>query len=410
MTIEEAVPAASTTPVETDFDIHDSTQVDRIYDVYAELRRECPVAHSSKYGGHWVVTGFDEAKEIFRHHDVFSSAHVNIPETIGQEGPMIPIEIDPPDHSVYRNLLLPVFSPPRMRALEADIDAIVDRLLDELVGRSKVDFVEVFAKPLPTTVFLALMGWPHDDAPLLQDWVDRVVLGLPGASEEEVAEYRESAAIEAYAYFGEMLDDRMEHPERYPDDITGVLVNGKFGDRDLTQFEVLNMLFLIMIAGLDTVQGALAHSMMYFATHPETRHQLAERPEILESAVEEMLRYEAAVTPARVVAQDVVLGGVQLQAGDRIMFPLGAVNRDPDAFPNPDEVDLTRDPNPHLAFGAGVHRCIGSHLARIELRVAFDKFHQRIPEYRLDPDDPPKMHLSQIKGVERLPLILGESL
>lgn len=393
-----------------DFDIHDHSQADRIYEIYDEIRERCPVAHSSKHGGYWLVTGYEQVKEIYRDHETFSSAHTNIPRIPGQDSPMLPLETDPPEHSVYRKLLTPLFSPPRMRALETEIEVIIDRLLDAMEGRSEIDFVEDFAKPLPATVFLELMGWPQDDADMLCELVDGIVLGLPGTTPEEVAERKEEAATAAYAYFAEMLDDRMENPDAYPDDITAQLVSGKFEDRDLTQFEILNMLFLVMIAGLDTVQGALAHSIMYFAENPDVRRQLVENPEIVESAVEEMLRWEAAVAPARDVVKDTTLNGVEMKTGDLLMFCLGAANRDPAKFENPDTVDLTRDPNPHLAFGAGVHRCLGSHLARIEMRLAFTKFHERFPHYRLDPARPPKVHLSQIKGVETLPLVLGQSI
>lgn len=411
MTINEVRAHTADDPdIQCDFDIHDHSQAGQIYEIYDDLRSRCPVAHSSKHGGYWLVTSYDETKEIYRNHEVFSSGHTNLPRIPGQESPMLPLETDPPEHSVYRKLLTPLFSPPRMRALETEIDTIIDRLLADMDGKREVDFIEAFAKPLPATVFLEMMGWPHDDADMLCELVDGIVLGSPGTTEEEVAERKEEAATLAYAYFAEMLDDRMECPERYPDDITAQLVQGTFEDRDLTQFEILNMLFLVMIAGLDTVQGALAHSVMYFAEHPETRRQIVGDPDIIESAVEEMLRWEAAVAPARDVVQDTVLGGVEMKAGDHLMFCLGAANRDPAKFENADTVDLTREPNPHLAFGAGIHRCIGSHLARIEMRLAFSKLHERFPDYRLDPDRPPQVHLSQIKGVETLPLILGESI
>jgi cytochrome P450 len=218
------------------------------------------------------------------------------------------------------------------------------------------------------------------------------------------------AAMEVYAYFAEMLDERMENPESGLDDVTEVLVKGKFGDRDLTQFEMLNILFLMMIGGLHTVQGQLAHSVIYFAENPDKRKELVDNPELVPTAVEEMLRYESAITPARVVKEDIEVDGVQLRSGDRVLIPFGAADRDPEKFENPDEVDLTREPNPHLAFGGGRHRCLGSHLARIELRVAFEELHRRFPDYKLDPDTQPHRQLSQVKGVEKLPLILGQSL
>jgi cytochrome P450 len=357
-----------------------------------------------------VFTKYDDIREIVRNPAVFSSECVNIPPTIGQDGPMIPLEIDPPDHTTYRQLMTPLFSPTRMAALEPEVRKIVTELLDDMTDSDECDFITSFAKPLPTKVFLALMGWPQEHAPQFHHWTDTIVMGKPGASEEESTAVRMEAAMEVYAYFAEMLDERMENPESGLDDVTEVLVKGKFGDRDLTQFEMLNILFLMMIGGLHTVQGQLAHSVIYFAENPDKRKELVDNPELVPTAVEEMLRYESAITPARVVKEDIEVDGVQLRSGDRVLIPFGAADRDPEKFENPDEVDLTREPNPHLAFGGGRHRCLGSHLARIELRVAFEELHRRFPDYKLDPDSQPHRQLSQVKGVEKLPLILGQSL
>ncbi|KAA1394232.1 cytochrome P450 [Aeromicrobium ginsengisoli] len=395
--------------LQVDFDIHSPEDVEGVYDVYRELRGERPVAHSSKYGGHWVITSYDDIHDIVRNPNVFSSRVLNIPDSIGQDGEMIPIQIDPPDHTQYRSIINPLFSPKRMRDLEPRIRDVVTELLDDVVKKKKVDFIEAFAREFPSRVFLALMGWNLDDAPQLNHWVDTMVLGVPGASEEENNAVREAAGIEAYAYFAEMIDARTENPGD-EEDITQILMNSTFDGRELTQFEILNILLLMMIGGLHTVQGQIAHTIIHMAENPQDRKQLVQNPDIIPSAVEEMLRYESAICPARIATEDVVVGEVQVKAGERVLIPFAAANRDPDKFDDPDTVDLTREPNPHLAFGAGNHRCVGSHLARLELRVAFEEIHTRIPDYRLDPDDPPVRHLSQVKGVHRLPLIIGESL
>lgn len=405
--MQETKDAASP-DVQFDFDIHSPEIADNVYDIYAEMRSACPVAHSSHYGGHWVVTRYADIHEILRNPKVFSSESVNVPGTIGQEGPMIPIEIDPPDHSVYRRLINPLFSPKRMADIEPRIRAIANELIDEMLDHREVDFIAAFARALPSRVFLALMGWDMDDALQFNQWADTIVLGEPGASEERATEVRMAAAMEVYAYFAEMMDERAESSDS--EDITQILINGTFEDRPLTQFEVLNILFLFLIGGLHTVQGQLAHTVIYMAEHPEVRKQLVDDPSLVPTAVEEMLRWESAVCPARVVKEDFVLGGVQLRAGDKVLIPFAAANHDPEAFADPDVVDLARDPNPHLAFGGGAHRCVGSHLARLELRIAFEELHRRIPDYRLDPDRPPVRHLSQVKGVVSLPLIIGESI
>ena len=414
----EAIKTAESPELQTDFDIHDPEGVETIFDQYAELRGRCPIAHSTKYGGHWVMTRYDDISEAMRNPEIFSSECVNIPPTIGQDGPMIPLEIDPPDHTTYRQIMTPLFSPTRMRRLEPQVRELVLELIEDIGDATEIDYVAAFAKELPTRVFLKLMGWSMDDAERLNDWTDRIVLGLPGASEEDSTAFRMEAALEVYAYFAEMIDERFEERENGAarptdpdvDDVTDVLVNSTFGDRELTQFEMLNILFLMMIGGLHTVQGQLAHSTIHLAQHPELRKALVADPELIPSAVEEMLRYESAVAGARVIKSDVVVSGVQLRAGDRVLIPLAAANRDPEKFDRPDEIDFSREPNPHVAFGGGRHRCLGSHLARIELTIAFEEWHKRFPNYRLHPDKPYKKHLSQVRGVESLPLLLNASL
>lgn len=400
---------SSSPEIQYDFDIHGPDEADRVYDTYAEMREKCPVAHSSKYGGHFIATSYDDIHDVVRNPQVYSSRVINVPDSIGQDGEMIPIQIDPPDHTTYRSIINPLFSPKRMRDLEPQIREIVTELLDAMLEQDKVDFIDAFAREFPSRVFLALMGWNLDDAAQFNEWTDTMVLGKPGASEEENEAVRMQAGMEVYAYFAEMIDERTENPKD-DEDITQILMGSTFDGRELTQFEILNILLLFMIGGLHTVQGQLAHTIIYMAEHPEVRKQLVEDPELVQTAVEEMLRYESAVCPARQVTEDTVLGDVQLRAGDMILVPFAAANRDPGKFDDPDEVDLAREPNPHLAFGAGNHRCVGSHLARLELRVAFEEIHRRMPDYRLDPHDPPVRHLSQVKGVVKLPLVIGESL
>ncbi|GAB4009104.1 cytochrome P450 [Nocardioides ultimimeridianus] len=394
--------------LQVDFDIHMADGVEGVFDTYAEMRAKCPVAHTPRYGGHFVVTTYDDIHDIVRDAGTWSSRIINIPDSIGQDGEMIPIQIDPPDHGYYRNIINPLFSPKRMRDLEPQIRDIVNELLDKMLAKGQVDFVEDFAREFPSRVFLALMGWNLEDAPKFNRWVDTMVLGVPGASEEENLAVREAAGMEVYAYFAEMIDERTENPGD-ADDITQILMESTVDGREITQFEILNLLLLMMIGGLHTVQGQLAHSIIYLAEHPEVRKELVDDLSLVPTAVEEMLRYESAICPARVATQDTVVGDVQMKAGDRVLIPFAAANRDPAKFDDPDEVDIARDPNPHLAFGAGNHRCVGSHLARLELRIAFEEIHTRMPDYRLDPDAPPVRHLSQVKGVHSLPLIVGES-
>jgi cytochrome P450 len=385
-----------------DFDIHDDGLTPKVYERYAELRRECPVAWSEQHGGHWVLTRYADIHEVSRCPEMFSNNPVAIPPNLGQDQPLIPLEIDPPEHTAYRQILTPLFSPARMQAMEPQIRTLVNDLIDGFAARGRCDFIEEFARPLPTAVFLGLMGWPQEDAPKLLKWTYDIIEGKPGGTDEESNEVRTAAGFEVYTYFAELLDQSYENPG---DDIISQLTRSRFDrERELSQFEILNIVFIVMLGGLHTVTGTLGNSIIHLAEHPDQRDRLVQHPELTASAVEELLRWESIVAPARRVTAPVEIGGVRMEPGDRVLLALGSAGRDPEEFPDADEVVLDRDPNRHLAFGSGPHRCLGSHLARVELRVALEEIHRRLPDYALDPAEPPLLKLHQVKGVDRLKL------
>lgn len=385
-----------------DFDIHDDGLTPKVYERYAELRQGCPVAWSNSHGGHWVLTRYEDIHEVTRCPEIFSNNPVAIPPNLGQDQPLIPLEIDPPEHTSYRQILTPLFSTPRMNALEPQIRSLVTDLIDNFAARGECEFIEEFARPLPTQVFLGLMGWPQEDAPQLLKWTTDIIEGKPGGTDEESNEVRTAAGLEVYTYFAELLDNAYENPG---DDIISQLTRASFnGERELSQFEILNIVFIVMIGGLHTVTGTLGNCLIYLAEHPEQRDRLAAEPALVPSAVEELLRWESIVAPGRRVTAPVTIGGVEMQPGDRVMLVLGSAGRDPEEFPDADQVILDRDPNRHLAFGSGPHRCLGSHLARVELKVALEEIHRRLPDYQLVADDPPVLKLHQVKGVDRLKL------
>ena len=385
-----------------DFDIHDDGLTPKVYERYAELRRTCPVAWSDSHGGHWVLTRYTDIHEVNRCPQLFSNNPVGIPPNLGQDQPLIPLEIDPPEHTSYRHILTPLFSPSRMNALEPQIRSLVTELIDRFAARGECDFIAEFAKPLPAQVFLGLMGWPQEDATRLLKWTYDVIEGKPGGTDEESNEVRTAAGLEIYTYFAELLDNAYEQPG---DDIISQLTRARYeGERELSQFEILNIVFIVMLGGLHTVTGTLGNSLIYLAEHPGQRDRLAADPALIPSAVEELLRWESIVAPARRVTEPVTLGGVEMQPGDRVLLALGAAGRDPEEFPDADDVVLDRVPNRHLAFGSGPHRCLGSHLARVELKVALEEIHRRLPDYELVAGEPPVLRLHQVKGVERLKL------
>lgn len=394
----------------TDFDPFDAglaTPVDQFQDAVAGLSSKGPVHFSSKHGGFWVICGYPEIQRVMRDAETFSSW----PNVILQDNPMgrlLPLELDPPEHTAYRQALQPLFSPARMKKLEPEICDIVNQLIDGFAARGEVEFVSEFAHELPMRVFLALMDWPLADAPFFTEMTDTTLVGKPGASEEESNAARMDARRQVTEYFTAMAHSR-RGGSADSDDITTVLVNQKLdlpgGVRAFNDEELAGLFHLLAIAGLHTTQGSLAWGMGYLSDRPEQRQKLIENPESIPNAVEEILRIEAAVSAGRRVMKDVELGGVQIRKGDQVLCVLAGGNRDDREFDKPLELELDRSPNRHLSFGAGPHRCIGSHLARVELAIAFGELHRRIPDYRRKDGDPMISHASQTRGVLRLPLL-----
>ncbi|WP_019925263.1 cytochrome P450 [Nocardia sp. BMG111209] len=391
-----------------DFDIYDPALTaagDTVPERIAELARLGPVVYSTAHGGHWIVTRYREIHDVLRDPETFSSYPNNLVTTTAGFGKFLPLELDPPEHTGYRRALQPLFGPQRMQALEDDIRAVIDELIDGFAERGVTEFITAFAHELPTRVFLALMDWPLADAPMFTEATDVVLTGIPGATEEESDRARGAAAFRMLGYFQQMIDARRAAPGP---DITSTIIHTEVetadGTRLLTDEELNRMFFLLLIAGLHTVQGSLAWGIIHLAHHTEQRRQLIADPDLIPAAVEEILRYEAAVVPGRRATRTTELGGVTIAEGDQLILPLCAANRDGDEFPDADALRLDRRPNRHLSFGAGAHRCLGSHLARIELRLALEQIHRRIPDYALIDTDPPVLHAGQVRGCVRLPI------
>lgn len=391
-----------------DFDIYDqsmATPVDTVQERVAEIARKGPVVYSTAHGGHWVVTRYKEIHEVLRDPETFSSHPNNIVSEAAGFGKFIPLELDPPEHTGYRLALQPLFSPLRMKALEESIRGVVNDLIDGFAAKGQAEFIAEFAHELPTRVFLALMDWPLADAPTFTEATDILLIGVPGATEEESNAARGKAAFEMFGYFQNVVNERRENPR---DDVTSQIIHTEVqlqdGKRLLTDEELIRMFFLLLIAGLHTVQGSLAWSIVHLSENPDERDRLIDDDDLLPSAVEEILRIEAAVVPGRRATKDTRLGGVSIAEGDQLILMLCSANRDNDEFDEPNQLDITRTSNRHLSFGAGAHRCLGSHLARLELRLALEEIHRRIPDYALIPNDPPIMHASQVRGCARLPI------
>lgn len=394
---------------EVDFDVFDVGLADP-EDVFqqrvAELSALGPVVRSSAYGGHWIVTHYREVGEVLRDPERFSSYPNNlVPHGFGK---FIPLEFDPPDHSAYRHVLQPLFNPVRMKALEPQIRDIVSSLIDGFAARGRAEFISEFAHELPARAFLALMGWPIDDAPMFTEATDTTLHGVPGGTEEESNAARVAAAAKMMAYFAAVVADRRGRTAGDAD-ITNSIINSTIEiggvSRQLSDDELCNMFMLLLIAGLHTTQGSLAWSVLHLSANPAERQRIIEQPDAIPAAVEEILRIEAAVSAGRSVTRDTTLGGVHLAAGDQLLLVLAGANRDQREFPSPNEVQVERTPNRHFSFGAGPHRCLGSHLARIELRIAFEELMRRLPDLVPDPEGTVISNSGQVRGVLQLPVL-----
>ena len=335
-----------------------------------------------------------------RNAQVYSSGIEGAP--LGNERPLIPLQIDPPDHRKYRKLLDPLFAPKQMAVLEPQISAQVNKFIDGFESKGHCDFTNEFAIPLPSTIFLNLFGLPLSELPQLLEFNERTQRPEGTTSEEHLA-YRAANAGDVYRYFEAVIAERRTVPPR--DDLLSKLLTTEVEGERLSDEDVVDISFLMILAGLDTITDTLTCSFKFLAEHPAHRQQIIDDPSVIPSAVEELLRWETPVMSIIRVAQaDAEIEGCPVSKGDFVLACLGSANTDEQEFENAGEVEFTRNPNRHIAFGGGIHRCLGSHLARQELRVALREWHRRIPHYDLPADFVPE-YSDGLRSVRNLTLL-----
>ncbi|HEV3354695.1 MAG TPA: cytochrome P450 [Acidimicrobiales bacterium] len=323
--------------------------------------------------------------------------------SLGNVRPLIPLSVDPPDHSKYRKLLDPLFAPKRMDTAEPDITARANRFMDAFVDRGECHFTNEFAVPFPSAVFLGLMGLPWEDLDRMLRMKDGIIraTGFEISMEEGQRRLDENGQ-NIYDYFNAILDEREKDPQ---DDILTQFLHAKVDGEQLSREEILDILFVFLLAGLDTVTDSLTCAFAFLAQHPEHRQQIVDDPSIIPAAVEELLRWESPVPSApRFCTTDTEVGGCPVKEGDMVGVYVGAANVDTTEFPDAFDVRFDREVNRHLAFGGGVHRCLGSHLARREMRVVLREWHRRIPEYELKPGIE-LQYAGGLRSVENLELV-----
>jgi cytochrome P450 len=377
--------------------------------IFPGLRAQGALALGDR--GVLVTRGADVAT-LLTNPEVFSSGML-VTQT-GADRPLIPLQIDPPLHRQYRRILDPLFSPQRMKAMEGPVTELARTLVDgiaaDYAAGKEVDFVQRFSVRFPSQVFLALLGLPLDELPRflkLKDGFIRPesITGKPRRHEDSVALLKETASA-IYAYFDAVITERQASPAG---DIISSFLDAEVDGTRMSREDILDICFLFLVAGLDTVSASLDCIMLHLAQHPERRAALVADPALIPNAVEELLRWESPVMMvARFATQDTEIAGCPVRKGQVVTALLGAANTDEDVVADPEEVRFDRDANRHIAFGRGIHRCLGSHLARLELRIALQEWHARIPEYRLPAGFQPTFTTS-IRSLVALPLEPGPS-
>ena len=390
------------------FNIWDPSLNEDPYPLLRRLQQECPVARSEQLGGYWFVTSYEGVRDVFTNPATFSSRVLQVPRP--DDPPvLIPETLDPPTHTAYRQVMAPVFSPPAIAKLEGSTREVARDLLQKFVAAGGGDFVEEVALPLPASVFLSILGLPWEDVDRLLEYRDALMRGSV-SEDPEVAEHARNVVLPAaFQYFGEAIAARRATNDR-PDDLLGAMVHTPLsidGGRTMGDEEIVNALILLVAAGLDTVTAVLAKSVATLAERPDLRKELCDDASLIPGATEEFLRYWALVSTCREARVDAELQGTTIHAGDLVNICTPAASRDPKEFDHPDEIDFRRSANRHLAFGAGPHRCIGSHLARMEVSVALEETMRMMPEFALDPARPPAHRFGQVIGVDVLPLVVN---
>ena len=395
----------------TDFD-HGSAEYNaKAPEVWKELREAgCPVAHSDRYGGMWVPLTHDTVHDVAYDTEHFTSRSVVISTTRPGDlalpapiGGAPPITSDPPFHNLARRLLLPPFAPKQIEPWEHEVRVLCQALLDgmgEIVpGESVIDAAVQYAQHIPVNVIGRMLGFPAEDEDLFREFVHTTLERINDEPEE-----RSKAFERLDQYILAQVQDHIDNPR---DDLTGYLLNVEMDGNKLAPEHVSGSIILLLVAGIDTTWSAIGSSIWHLAQHPEDRQRLVEDPEVMTFALEEFLRAYAPVTMARMVAKDVDFHGCPMKKDDYVLLPFPAANRDPHMFEDPDTFIIDREQNRHAAFGLGIHRCLGSNLARLELKVAVEEFVARFPSFELAGDV--RWSIGQVRGPRVMPIRILET-
>ncbi len=391
----------------TDFDHTDPAWVADPYPIMEDLRERCPIAHSNRYGGMWVPMLHEDVSAIANDTDHFTSRTV----VVGagrptEEAPPAPIGVappissDPPFHAIARRLMLPAFAPKPVNALEGFTRDLCSGLIDKMGDNEIVNAGVDYSQHIPVGLIAKMVGLPQDQGDLFRGFVHTILEGIDQPMEVRMEMF---APIEAYII--KVIEEHMENPQ---DDLTSFLIDAEIMGQKLEPSHIFGTMVLLIVAGIDTTWSAIGSSIWHLAKNPDDLARIVADPSLLPSAIEEFLRAYAPVTMARLVKEDFDFKGCPMKKDDWILLGFPAANRDPEFFDRADEVIIDRVENRHAAFGLGIHRCMGSNLARMEMKVAIGEFIKRFPKFELADPDAVTFSQGQVRGPRNLPIRILE--
>ncbi len=397
----------------TDYDVMDPQYAQEPGPIWAELRERCPVAHTTRWGGSFMPTRYEDVRALAKMAPVLSSRTVTVipPDpalreelikdlkAYGTESP--PITADPPEHLPYKHLILPFFSPRAVAGYQPITEQLCRSLLDKLEGNTECDAAVDYAQQIPPRVIAYILGIDMNRADEFTQWTrDLLELG------QTQPELRRQARLNIREFFLEEIARRRKQPQ---DDVISRLVAAEVEGARLNDQRIAGICNLLLVAGIDTTWSSIGSSMYHFACHEEDRTRIEQDPDLIPTAVEELLRFYSPVTMARKVTEPVEFNGVSFNPGDKVLLTFPAANRDPVEFEDPDQVVLDRRRNRHIAFGSGIHRCAGSNLARMELQVALREWFQRFPNFELVSQEGVTWAGGQVRGPRNVPIRISST-
>jgi cytochrome P450 len=395
-----AIPAHVDPGRAVDYNLYRGYRFDEIGDLHEDLFRMGEevgrgIFWTPHNGGHWLINDHELIFQAVRRPDLFSSSRMTIPPMPAELEPRyIPLTLDPPEHGAFRMPLMKAFAPDAIMKMEAGIRSLARELIAAVVPKRRCEFIDAIGEPLPVTVFMNMMGLPLDRMAEFRAWV------FDMASDD--TDLRANAYPKVTGAMGELIRER--EIER-KDDLISMLIDADIDGRPPSLEEIQNYGLLLFTAGLDTLVNTFTFGIFQLARQPELQERIQADRSLIPALIEEILRRYGIAMPPRLVTRDTDFGGVHLKAGERVLMMLPAGNLDPRTFEDPLRFDIDREEVPHLTFNSGPHRCVGSHLARLELRMFFEEWFAQMPTVRLDPDAKPAYRAGLNLAIVRLPIV-----